>query len=508
MGGEISWNCDSSGNYIFDVHVYRDCSGANIPPRGTLDVHNYPSAGMVVSFTLSQLSGKEFAPYCRGGGPYSCLNGDDEAIFYYHLQTNPVQLNGVPPSSGWVLTYSDNARNFNDNLVGQAGITLRAKMFDFPGRDSTCFDVSPRFVAPPVSVTLSGEPFDYNPHANDPNLDSISYEWAKPLNGINGLFVQGVNPSPVPFQNGYSHLSPFPGPTQNPQNVVASLNQNSGSISLENHISGKYVAVVKATSFSCGIRTAEIFREYQFNFVNPSVTNNSPTMQAPFLDGSGSFTSWQDTVVVGSLVSFNLNVIDLPVGTATDSVYLFAHGLQFGDSLTNPNFGCLAPPCAALNKQLPSRSLIGNNVTFSWQTAPSHLIQADSCQNLLNTYSFVFVATDDKCPIPKRTERTVSITVIDSSIAGGGTNTRLNDLSTKNEIRLFPNPTKGLLTLDSPNRRITSIVLRNIQGKVLSREANFSNNPIQLNIEQNAGLYLLEIIDEDGNRAIQKVVKQ
>ena len=63
LGGEITWECIQSGpdigKYIFQMKVYRDCSGTTFSQTSqTLDHHNYPSAGLTSPILLNFISGK------------------------------------------------------------------------------------------------------------------------------------------------------------------------------------------------------------------------------------------------------------------------------------------------------------------------------------------------------------------------------------------------------------------------------------------------------------------
>ena len=125
MGGEITWECDGLGRYVFTFKVYRDCSGTNISPNasGLIQIHNYPNIGQVTQVPAAQwttVSDADISPNCSGPGSFSCANRDDESVFEY-VRSFTRRLNGTPPPQGWIITYDDVARNANDNLVGQPG---------------------------------------------------------------------------------------------------------------------------------------------------------------------------------------------------------------------------------------------------------------------------------------------------------------------------------------------------------------------------------------------------
>jgi hypothetical protein len=150
MGGEVTWECNGSNQYVFSFTVYRDCSGtAIVPNTGNFQLYNYPNLGNVTSLTLdaTQNVDQEIAPRCRlgTGVTYSCASGDPEVVFEYIRVTQPITLNGIPPADGWVVTYNDFARNANDN-IGNRGITIRAKIFAHSGSVAgQCNDNSPQF---------------------------------------------------------------------------------------------------------------------------------------------------------------------------------------------------------------------------------------------------------------------------------------------------------------------------------------------------------------------------
>ncbi|MEQ8625439.1 MAG: PKD domain-containing protein, partial [Vicingaceae bacterium] len=464
MGGEITWECDANGRYDFRVSVYRDCSGNAVPVRGHLYIHNYPSVGVVTliaknnnpagatntSDIYSSVVGDTIKPNCRTGATYICGNGggDPEAVFVENIEVNNVKLNGRPPLGGWIITYSDVARNPNDNISGQPGITLRAKMFSSSATvNDTCVDNSPVFREEATSLLCLGSAFTYNHNASDAELDSLVYEWARPLgdlfnsnrDGFFGnpdplpsLFVEGSTPSNVGFDfrtggtGRYTFDSPFPNSSQDVRNVAAVLDQNTGEISLECYTSGKYVSVVKVSAYKCGEKVAEIYRELQSNInANCATLNNEPTIRPPFLDPSNNFTLFNDTVNAGDLVTFNIQVTDfdfitdssvIPPVIRFDTVTLEASGLQFGTNYTSSTTGCPNPPCATLTSSLPQSSQSGVNSSFRWQTDCNHVAFSDGCVSLSNTYTFVVRATDNSCPIPAQNIATISVTVLADSV--------------------------------------------------------------------------------------------
>lgn len=424
MGGEITWVCDNQGRYIFTTKIYRDCNGANLTPSFSLRLHNYPTPGLSnTTIPISRTGFTDISATC-GSKPCAGLTPASPdipgAIEEHIYQSAPIRLNGVPGPLGWTITFVGfNRNNAIDNLVSPSSqaLTLRAKMFAFNGQNaSTCYDNSPDFAEVPSSILCTGDPFTYNHNAQDEELDSLVYSWAQPLGNFSGLYVEGSNPSPLSFVNGYSFTSPFPGTFQNPNNSPASLNTSNGEISYTSFTDGEFVSCIRVEAYRCGQKIAEIYRDIQTVLLSNAICspNDPPFIRAPFESSPGVFNVYRDTVKAGDLVTFNLQVQDFPSATNpnADSVRVFASGLQFGANFSNPNAGCLNPPCATLSTPLPGTGFLAYQSVFNWQTSCNHISFNDGCVSLNNTYNFVIRSTDNACPAPGQTVTTISITVL------------------------------------------------------------------------------------------------
>lgn len=416
MGGEITWTCQGAGNYVFRLKLYRDCNGVPLQLPLALRVHNHPLVNTIPMILVSQT---DISPQCNGSGPtISCPLGGNGAVEEFVFRSNPINLPGVPPAQGWIFTYDDCCRNgaitnIQVNPV-QTGFTLRAKMFAYQGQNAQpCFDSSPVFAQLPATIICAGNPFTYNHNAYDPDLDSLVYSFAEPLDWLQGTAFTDVNPPSIPYWPNYSVNSPFPGTTFNPNNIPASINPNTGEIAFTPFTTGNFVTVVKVSSYKCGILVAEIFREIQV-VVLACGPNTPPNVNAPFQDPStGFYTSFTDTVMAGDLVNFNISANDsefLPIGLP-QSIYLNASGGQFGTNFSDPNAGCENPPCAILTPAPPTT--IGNNqpITFNWQTTCDHIAYEDDCLVRDNVHTFVLQFQDDYCPAPSYNITTITIVV-------------------------------------------------------------------------------------------------
>lgn len=421
MGGEITWTCLGGGQYVFNLKLYRDCNGAAVSSVVSMGVYNHPT---VSSIPLNLVSQTDISPTCNIAGPgISCAAAESApgwpsspssiagAVQESMYQSAPIFLSGVPPAAGWVFTYTGCCRNSAiSNLASpvSAGYTMRAIMHAFNSQNaSPCFDSSPKFLESPSSVICLGTPFKYNHNAYDPELDSLYYSWAQPLDTdtSTSLFNPPTYPAPLIFSSTYTYTSPLPGLFQNPANVPATINPNTGEISFTSATQGSFVTVVKVEAWKCGQLVSEIYREMEIVLL-PCAANNTPTV---------SISAYQDTVYAGALVNFTLTANDndfLADGTTPQTVSISASGNQFGTAFTSSSSGCSNPPCATLSATPPIAGVSNASTTFNWQTSCNHLASSSVCNPHSNTYTFVFKSKDDFCPAPAENISTVSITVL------------------------------------------------------------------------------------------------
>lgn len=415
MGGEITWQCQGGGQYIFTMMVYRDCNGPGFTTAGiSLRVWNHPT---LTTIPMTFIAQTDISPTCNvvAGSPaqITCGTGGSGSIERYEFQSALIFIGGVPPASGWAFTYHNFSRSLSiDNLVtpNLYGLTLRAVMYSFSGINTNpCFDSSPSFLEVPSNVICAGTNFKLNHNANDADGDSLVFEFAQALDTVSLsalTFNPPVNPAFVPYIASYSYNSPTPGTTINPANIPATINSQTGEISFNSATLGNFVVVVKVSSYRCGQLISEVYRETQIIIVNCS-GNNLPIITPPF------GASFSTTVAAGQIVTFSLTAtdVDLLQDGSPQTITLNATGNQFGATFTNPLVGCDQAPCATLNVTLPGSSTNSITRDFTWQTDCSHLTNS-SCGQSGKIFQFVFRASDDFCPAPGVSIATVSITVL------------------------------------------------------------------------------------------------
>lgn len=411
LGGDITWVCDGAGNHIFQLRVFRDCSGPSIGTAGqSLRVWNHPTINQI---PLSFVTSSDLSPTCTpvAGGPAQilCSAGSSSAVEEYIFKSAPIQLNATPPAAGFAFTWDAFSRPNSDNLLNAAnfGLTLRSIMYAYNGNNSSpCADNSPQFTASPNYIVCAGKPFVYAQDAYDPDIDSLVFSFGNPLDQIStGTFNPPGSPLSVPFQAGYSFSNPMPDASFNAGNVPASLDPVNGNISFTSFTQGKFNVVTKVQSYRQGQLISEVYREVLLA-VLACGPNEAPIVTPPFAAG----TSWSATFIAGSTISFNLSSNDpeLLQDGSPQSNTVTATGLQFGTGYTNAASGCPNTPCATLNTSLPQTGVQGISTQFNWGTTCDHLPAGSGSAN----YTFTFRFSDDYCSVPGITSATVNITLL------------------------------------------------------------------------------------------------
>jgi hypothetical protein len=414
LGGEISWECLSSGKYIFYMSVYINCASNAAGwtyNSTTLSVSGSPlprsaTNSFISSIPMQPDSNKwmnnrngDASPQCDPNNPNQISCGANGTTRVYYYKSSAMTLKGVPPGNGWTFIYDPPCCRPNvENLVSPTSNTmnLRAKMFPTANNQNVnpCMDSSPEFRALPVSMICRGYTFTYNHTAIDQDLDSIVYAWDRTYNTYPNQPATYRTPQ-------YNYNNPTPGPAANANNIAATLDPITGVIRLAVY-SGigaqSYLTVVRADAFRDGVRIASVFREIPFIFFDcpPLPTgpgglggtpNNPPDI---FIDG----TPAQDTVaniVAGQTVRIPFQATDYDYagqnGTGLQTVTVVPDGFMFSTDLLNEN-NCQiqgVAPCAYLQNRYPSLNttvdpprreiadLGGVATEFVWNTKCYHI---------------------------------------------------------------------------------------------------------------------------------------
>ena len=511
LGGEITWQCLGNGQFIFRLTIFRDCGGPALPQSLQIET-SVPGIPFIVvdkiaqndlSTTGFQANGASTCPTCAGGGnPYTGIV--DENIF----ESVPITLNGVPPPSGWWFFNDLCCRNGtldNLNSITSTGIRVISKMFAYNNQNAfPCYDNSPYFVEPPALFICGGQPAALQYLNIDNDDDFLTYKFTDAISDL------GI---PIPFINGYTTENPLPGPAQNPSNTVMSLDTLNGETLFTVNTLGNYNMNMRVTAYRNGTKISETLRVHDFYIYTncPTVSGSQPNLfpsgTAPFADPTtGLFTSYKDTVLAGSSITFQKMITDFDYfqnGTAQE-IRLTGGGNQFGDNFTNASTGCLYPPCAVLNDPLPKIFSFLYTSNFSWTTSNAHLASSGPLQ--AKTWYFLLRAMDNYCPAQGMHARIASITVV-NSLSG------LNEQEEITNMTIYPNPvtTESFeISWSSISQKPLSVTISDITGREILRTSltqTAGKNKATITLPKTAtGMYLLQATSASGYVKKMKVV--
>lgn len=420
MGGEITWMCLGSGQYQFDLVLYRDCNGLDIvDPFLNLEVWGHPT---VSTIQCDLFATTDLSPDCSEIPTFpielECGVGSQSgngagAVQKYLYRSAPVVLAGTPPTGGWAFTYDSFSRNWGLSNISNPpayGITLSAIMYQVPGGTANpCTDSSPQFAQDPYMLLCAGTDFQYNSNAYDPDNDSLAYSWGLPLDHFPaGTFDPPTNPAPVPFVLGFSMTNPTPDVSFDPGNIPANMDPATGDITFLSNTTGNFGLVQKIDSYRNGVLVSTINREIQMIVIPcPGYVNTAPDITPPF----NLNTQFDAEFFAGDLINFDIIISDVEVlqDGSPQTVTLHPSGNYFGTNFTNAGAGCEYTPCATLDQPPLIQGVQGLTTTFNWQTSCDHLLDADGIQQSEQIYTFVLNAQDDYCSVPGRTFETIRI---------------------------------------------------------------------------------------------------
>ncbi len=417
MGGEITWRCNGNGTYTFTVKIYRDCNG--VPAPAAL---NLISDGPVVTIPCSKISQIDLSPVGSGCPTCASPSGLNSAVEEHIYESDSITLSGVPPSAGWNFWYSDCCRNSNIvNLALPDYFTLKATMFSFSGQDAfPCYDNSPYFADSPSLAACNKDTIQFNHTAFDVELDSLSFGWTPPLsNDINTLAI---------FDSGYTYLTPLPGPAQNPQNTVATLDSSQGIISFYSNSIGSYVTANKVSAYKCGQLVAEIYREVQVYLTYCQISSipvefNSAPDVYPSSDVETFNVIAGDTFIY-DFIAYDFESLSPPNGGGPQTMTLNAIGVELGFGDTSFTTGCLIPPCAVLQQPTPVVGQLQIDNILTWPTTCAHAGFTNGCIQSQRTFQFILKVEDNFCPAHGVRYKNLLVNVLGPQIYASG-----NDLA-------------------------------------------------------------------------------
>lgn len=542
LGGEITWRCLGNGDYIFYLNVYYECGsiGPSVVNSETITIHgaSLPTDGtnVINSITVTPDSNLwntygqgNISPRCSSG-PIPCNGSNTTVIKMLQYRSDPITLLGVPPASGWTFYNSRACCRGNALNIGPLGASpslYRAVMYQ--NTTNGCLTSSPLFSEVPDYYVCSDIESTISYVSEKGTNDSLIYSLDQSLVGTpNSLAF-------ISYQTGFSPTNPTPDSNFDSTNIPFTLKSKTGLATVRARAIGNYNVIVKVDAYNNGSISSSVYRDMVLVFNNCSLLSTGMPNNAPTISINGQVLTgdiYYDTVTVKQTLQLPIQVSDIDLNNnSAQQLRLVISGEQLTNtrgagSLCGTTAG--VEPCAYLQNQGPflNQNLTPSQYVIEGLAAiPTQFVWTPNCDllwkgNPLNpnaalesprTHYFLLQAEDDFCPNPGKKYVTMAITVMPDSVLCQNivTGVEESELSFSEAVTLYPNPTNGFTTIDlGREEKEVELSVRNIQGKLLQQLNASTAQRLELEIEGEAGLYFVEIINTKGDRATLKVIKQ
>jgi len=95
-----------------------------------------------------------------------------------------------------------------------------------------------------------------------------------------------------------------------------------------------------------------------------------------------------------------------------------------------------------------------------------------------------------------------------SAVYNVSTGTDYINTAFNSEVRIYPNPSQGIATLDlGADYNNANVIITDLAGRTVLEMNNLSGQSFELNIDRPAGVYIVTVASE-GKRAVMKLIKQ
>jgi hypothetical protein len=441
VGGSITWECVSSGKYVFTLSLYRDCAGIILPT--TSQNISGPAGNIVCTY----ISNRGMSNQCSTP-PNGCL------LEEYIYRSSPVSLTGTPPAAGWEFNYNTCCRTtyINDAASPGAGFHLRAIMYPYQDpatgqvlNANTCYDNSPSFGQAAAMEVCDG-PFFFNHQAMDLDQDSISVAFTDVLSASN---------TPTLFGAGYSAQLPFPDSSENAANGPVVLDPLSGNLQIEtyNAPAGFYKNCLKIESWRNGQKIAETFKELPLHKLpsgqctaNAAPSVSIDTANYPQIQRSGN--TYRITAMNNDTINFQVLVQDFDFNSngVPQTFCVSANGVKMNPANPSLDSNCVGGyPCATLSP-FSSNGYCGalaQAFEFNWVANCSFLSAGLRGRT---SYLFHIMADDQACPVSKMGNITVIVDLFPA--ASGPPSLAITGGNTSGDLDLAWSPTN--IQADAP----------------------------------------------------------
>jgi gliding motility-associated-like protein len=276
IGGVMTYECLSDGNYQFTLKMYRDCTdptGAGFDFSAPVTFYKGDSPIPIETIFVSPDQIVDIEP----GFVDPCLILPPNVCVQEGTYTFSYQFDEWPSADVYHVAYQRCCRNNTiTNLLDPGSVGATFSVDILPSAQAICSS-SPVFDDFPPIVICNNTPLEYEHSATDPEGYQLIYELCAPLQGggLEGTFgvpgdpngCEGVVPNPAcppPYE------SVVYNPPYNPLNPLAAepgleIDAVTGLLTGTPNALGQFVVGVCVNQFNNGELLGSIRRDFQFN---------------------------------------------------------------------------------------------------------------------------------------------------------------------------------------------------------------------------------------------------
>lgn len=468
LGGEITWECQGNGDYIFTMILYRECGNlpGGGPPTGlgpTESIQFSGGSSIVVNRLVQPAGIIQISPVCNGPNGIACgstTTSGGGAVERHTYKSQPVSLAGPIPVAGWTFSFGLCCRPASVQNTPSSDFYIQTVMYS-GANDNGCAVNSPRFLTEPLTARIKNGLGSMVQTVSSYLDDSIHYDFT------NSLEFAGI---PVMYNAGYSSIQPFPNVNTDMANGLTTIDHATGLITYDvvTGTTGSYAYAIMVEQWRNHVLLSRVMRDFPLVFLD-GATNNEPTLTIdtianPNIQQNG--RTYYLEVYAGDTIDFNIH------GTDTDSNLSAPNGYQ---SITfkidlDSTVSYSLPTVTPVGPQTSFIDTLTNTVNFYWETNNSHYLGANSD----HVISFEFA--DDACPAPERNFATLRIKVRstasiiqDSVITCTGDSIKLNG-HTRSSTYLWTNANGPIVNSSVQNPYVSPLA----SGYVYLQDAVFT----------------------------------
>lgn len=343
IGGEITYECLGSNQYLVTLILYRDCTSFT-PFDNPAYMSVFTQSGTyITNFTLT-------APVITGIPAESdnpCLDAPDDVCVEQAIYTKTITL--APSDEGYILVYQRCCRNAGIvNIETPSDIGASVTQEIPPTADAECNN-SPVFNAFPPTVICVDDDIVFDHSATDADGDSLAYYFFWPLQGASAFDPAPTIASPPPYA-GVIWVAGFD--ENYPIDALPAFNidESTGLLTGTALSEGRYVVGVVCKEYRDGVWIGDHIRDFQFNVVTctPSIVAqmsiegvvfDDVTPDDVYLNCSDFLVEFDNFSIGGE--SYEWQFGDGTTSTVEDPTHVYTDtGTYYVLLIVNPGFVC------------------------------------------------------------------------------------------------------------------------------------------------------------------------